>query len=427
LPATAYGVIAVALIVQLALALGGAAGLPETLARTYFQSADGPVRARALVALALATSLVVALLAELAGPAWSRALLDLPYDAPVRLAVWSSVPLAGLLTAQALLRATDRPRAFLASAVVGTAGAQALGLAFVALGDPTPTTYLFGVTVGVAVAAAIAVVASGIAVRGLADLVFVRSTLRLSVPTVAHSLGAYVIWAGNRAVVNHLEGSAAAGRFQVAFLVGGLTVLFVSAIYGAWSPIVFGVAEERRWSTLADTTDAVYRVAAIGAAATAVGAPVALVVLTPPEYEPLDLAPVSALVALSAVPFVMYCANLQVILWHGRTLALAWLTPLVAAVNVAANFALIPILGLRGAAVATVIAYVLQALALRAFAQRLRDVPWRRRAFVEACVLTVGAVAAGVVLPTGGAWLALRAAAALALAALLAGAAARMR
>ncbi len=427
LPASAYGVVAVALVVQLALGLVGAAGFPETMPRTYFASAEGPSRARAVLGIVLVTASAAALVAELSGPLWSPALLDAQYDATTRLAVWSSVPLALLLTVQAFLRASDRAAAYLLSAVLGSAGAQAAGLALVLAWEATPTAYLAGVASGLAAAAVHGLTLSGITLRGLADRPFLRASARISLPAVSHGLALYTIWAGNRAVVSHLEGTAAAGRFQVAFLVGGLTVLFVSAIYTAWAPIVFGTPDERRWTTLVETTDAVNQVTAIAAAATAVAAPVALVLLAPDEYEPLELSTVSALVALSAVPFVSYCASLQVVLWHGRTGVLALLTPVAAAVNLGANIVLVPVLGLSGAALATVVSYAVLAALMHLAADRLHRVDWRYGSLARALALTGFAVALSALAPAGGAWLGVRLVVALALAGVLATVVRRLR
>ena len=403
-----YGVVAVAIVVQLVLALVGAAGFPETLARTFFKFEDGPERARALVAVTVGTSVAVAVVAEVTGAAWSPGLLDLEYSTALRVAVWSSVPFAILITAQAVLKASDQARDFLATAAVGTAGAQVLGVAFLALVERSPAAYLGGMASGVTLAAVVALKAAGVSTRPLREAAFLRSSFRVSLPTVSHGLALYLVWAGDRAVVNRIEGSGAAGRYHVAYLVGGLTILFVSAIYNAWTPIVFGSPEDRRWIALADTTDAVYRVASLTAGVTAIGAPLALLALTPPEYRPLDLAIVSSIVALSVLPFVAYTANVQVVLWHGRTLVMAWVTPLVAAVNVGLNFTLVPSLGLVGAAVASVGSYALLAILMGAAARRLASVPWRSASVVEATLMSAGLVGAAVVAPTGGSWLVVR-------------------
>lgn len=414
-----FGVVAVALVAYSLLAVAGAAGLPETIPRTYFKSDSGPRDARALVATAGAFALSIALVAELTGPLWSEALFDLEYAAPLRIAVWSAAAYAVLITAQAVLRSEDRAGRFVATAIVGTAGAQGLGLAFLALGNAEPETYLAGVAVGIVLAAALAIGFAGVSARGLTDGALIRSTLRVSLPIVAHGLSLYLLWSGSRAVLSRSLGPEEAGRFHVAFLVGGLAILVVSAAYNAWAPIVFAAPDARRWEALADTTAALQRVAAVLAATSAVAAPLVLLILVPSAYDPRDLTPISGIVALSVVPFVAYCGGMHVLLWHGRTLVIAAATTLAALVNIGVNLALVPSLELYGSAIATLVAYSLQAALIRWQARGVASVPWRRRATVEAVVVTGVLCGLGAVAPTTGAWLVLRGVGVLGLAAWL--------
>ena len=414
-----FGVVAVALVAFSLLAVAGAAGLAETIPRTFFKSESGPRDARALVATAAAFALSVALVAELTGPFWSEAFLDLPYTAPLRVAVWSAAPFAVLITAQAVLRSEDRAGRFVATTVVGTVGAQALGLAFLVFWTDEPAAYLGGIGLGILAAAGFAVASAGVSVRGLTDGALVRATLRISLPIVAHGLALYLLWSGSRAVLSRVLGPEEAGRFHVAFLVGGLAILVVSAAYNAWAPIVFASPEERRWEALADTTAALHRIAAVLAATSALAAPLVLLVLVPSSYDPDGISPISALVALSVVPFVAYCAGMHVLLWQGRTLVIAAATMLAALVNIGLNFALVPSLELYGSAVATLVAYTLLALLIRWRATGLASVPWRRRATLEAAAVAGVLCTLGAVLPTTGAWLVLRGVGVVALAAWL--------
>jgi O-antigen/teichoic acid export membrane protein len=426
LPLAVYGEVAVALVAQLVLALAAAVGLPDILARVFFKTADGPQRAASLVVLVVGSSVVVAGLALATGQYWSPAILGLDYGLPIALAVVTCVPLATLLTAQALLRAQNRSVAFLTSAAIATAGAQTTGLLLVLIWQKTATAYLTGILLGTALAAVLTVAFSGVAIVPLRDVAFVRSTLRTSLPVVLSSVALYVIWAGNRAVLTRLEGSQAAARFQVAFLVGGLTILLISAVYSAWSPIVLG-AGERRWTTLAETAPVVYRMAAIAAGATALVAPLALLVIAPSSYAPRDLASTSAIVAAAAVPFAAYCANLNVVLWHGRTLALAGATAASACANVGLSFALIPRYGLNGAATGSALSYALQAVLVWLIARRLAVVPWIRPPLLQAAVGSAAAIVIAVLLPMTPLWLGIRLVAGLGLIAWLAHSALRLR
>jgi O-antigen/teichoic acid export membrane protein len=241
-----------------------------------------------------------------------------------------------------------------------------------------------------------------------------RESFAVGLPTIPHSLGIYVLAAGDRVIVERLEGLAAVARFHVAYIAGSLGIFLLSALNNAWSPVVFGARDEDRWQVLADTSAAVWRVGALAAGALALGAPAGLLVLAPASYDRAALAEVTAIVAASAIPMVLYLSNVHIVFWLARTGVLAWVTPLSAAANIGLNLLLIPALGLTGAAIATLITYVLQAVVIRWRASRLADVPWRVRPAVQAALIGAALVGLALLLPATGVWVALRAVAAVA-------------
>jgi O-antigen/teichoic acid export membrane protein len=243
----------------------------------------------------------------------------------------------------------------------------------------------------------------------------VRDALAIGTPTLPQSLAFYALWAGDRAIVQRVSGLAAAGRYQAAYPIGGLGILLVSALNNAWGPMIYGARDEERWPLLADTAHAVYRFAALLAGALALGAPLALLAVVPASYGRHELSQVSALVALAAVPYVGAVANLHVLYWRRRTRPLAWTAVIAAASNLALTAAFLPPFGLRGAALATIVSYSLHALLLRDRARRLARVPFRRWSAAQSLLLAAALVGLALVLPEGGAWLAVRGLAAIAL------------
>jgi O-antigen/teichoic acid export membrane protein len=217
-----------------------------------------------------------------------------------------------------------------------------------------------------------------------------------------------VLAAGDRLLVERILGLDAAGRYQIAYLVGALGLTALQAINNAWAPMVHRAAEAERWNLLADTTAVVYEIGALLAALIAIGGPVALSVLAPSSYDLTALSPVTAVVAMCALANVMYLSSAHIAFQKKRTAILAWSTPVAALVNIALNLVLLRIWGLTGGAVATLVGYVLWAGLVRRAASRLQAVPWKRDVEVRcwwtgAALATVGAVA-----PAEGGWLAVR-------------------
>lgn len=429
LPPREVGVVALAVVVQSVLGVVAAAGLPNAIFRVFFKGKEGPRRARLLLRYCLLGAILTAAVAQLTGPLWSRVFTDLGYGVALQLAIWSAVPLAVLMCSQALLRAEDRAGRFVVTMAGATAFAQALGLAVVAGTDMGAAGYVLGLLAGQSVAAGLAAVWAGLGTspfRGTEGLM--TETLRVGFPTVPHSLAIYVLAAGDRVIVEGQLGLGAVGQYQVAYAVGALVLALLTAFNNAWDPIIYGEREERRWATLAETRAVLYQLGGMVSAALAIGAPLALLLAAPGEYDPFGLVPVTSVVVLSAVPMVSYLASAHVLIWEGRTGVMAWSTPLAASVNIGLNLALIPVFGLEGAAVATVLAYGLLALLTRRAARHLALVPASTRALLTAAAWAGTGTTASLVLPADGIWLAVRTLAALCIgAAILRFAASRLR
>lgn len=417
-----YGTITAALVVQAILGTAAAVGSPAAVSRTYFRR-HGPVGARALIGATALAALALAVLAELTGPLWSQIFDGIDYGAELRLAVVSSVPIAVTLAAHTFLQAADRAGTFVAVAATATAGAQGLGLLIALLGGG-PVGYLAGVTAGLYAAMAIAWLAAGIdfaplrRAAGGRDLL--RGALLVALPTIPSTLALYLLSAGDRVIVERLEGLSAAGAYYIAYAVGSLGIFLVTAVNSAWGPILFGSEEDRRWPLLAESAVEVARVVALANAALALGAPIALELFAPAEYDLSGLGAVSALIAASGLPYLWYATSYNVIVWRGRTGILGLATPVTAAANLGLCALLIPPLGVEGAALATLLAYLLLALLTWSRSRSLADIPWDLRALAVASIPVLVAVPLALLLPDDGVWLGVRgvAAAALGLAAL---------
>jgi O-antigen/teichoic acid export membrane protein len=405
-----YGLITAALVVQAVAATVAAFGAPAAVQRTYFRR-GGPEGARALICAVAAAAVLFAVLAELTGPLWSQVFEGVDYGAELRLAVLAAVPNAIMLAAQTFLQAAERARIYVICAVISTAGGQVLGLALTLL-DHGATGYLAGIAIGFWAGAIVAWFAAGFdaeplrRARGGRDLL--RRALLVGLPTVPSALALYLLSAGDRVVVERLEGLAAAGAYYIAYAVGSLAIFLVTALNTAWGPILFGVDRKDRWTLLAASAVEVTRVVALAAAALAVGAPIALELFAPADYAIDGLGTVSALIAVSSVLYVWYITSYNVILWRGRTGTLAWATPLSTAANLGLCAALIPPMGLEGAALATFVSYGLLALLTWGRARTMADVPWDVGALARSAAPAAIGLALALALPDDGGWIALR-------------------
>ncbi len=395
-----FGTVAVVTIALQLVGLAVTLGLPSAITLEHLTGgADGPERAGRLVTATVVVAVGLAAVVSLAGLVAAVDGVDRPLWT---VAAWGIVPVAVLAAVQAQLRAAGRPGRFVAATGLIALGGPLAGLAVVALGHDSAVGYLAGLVVAglMGAVAALALASPGRPGFG-ADLL--RPALAVGLPLVPHAVALYALLAADRLVIEHVLGPGAAGRYQVAYLVGSAGVSLLTAVNNAWAPLVLGTGEEERWPLLAGTTADLERVVVAVVAATALLAPFALRIAAPTSYDTTTLVGVVAVVGASALPVCWYLAAGHVLLARRRTVLLGWTTPLVAALSLAVLWVVLPDGGLVAAALVTVAAYGALALLVRRRADALALVPWDRRGHGLAAVGVVAAVVVGVALPATGA------------------------
>lgn len=359
LSAKSYGTIAAAVVVFTTVSLVGAAGLPEAASRTFFEGERGPLDAHRLVAAIVVLAAGVALVADLTGPLWAS-FFSLRYSGVVRLAVWGGAAGSVMLGSQSLLRTTDRAWRFLIVSAVASVGAQLLGLGLT-IAFRTPVAYMAGLTIGTAAAALVGIAFTRSVSHGLPGLRRLGSGLALGLPLIPHGLAVYLLASVDRIAIASVIGLAATGRYQVAYAIGGIGVALVTAMNLAWIPLLLGAEKRVQQEILATTSRMVHRFGVVVVGVLALAAPLGLLASAPASYGRDTLVPVSAIVAFSALPYATLSTYFNIVFMNGRTRVMAVAAPIAAAVNFALNLLLLPVVGLVGAAAATVLAYALLA------------------------------------------------------------------
>ena len=406
-----YGRVTVVVAVVAVLAPAIALGLPAAIPRLFFGAEDlaapGPQMARKLVGTCAAAAALGAAATAATALLWGSWLE--PVDRlSLLIGIATALPLIVLGATMSVLQVEQRPVPYIVVSLVGSAGAQVLGIAALLLVEASPTAYLGGYAAGVSAAALAGAMLSGTLTAGIADARTIRAALAIGAPTIPHAMAIFVLALGDRLVIQSIDGTVAVGRYQVAYALGALPIALLAALQTAWVPITFGAAEDRRWDDLASSAAVISRLGAVLVAALVVLSPVGLAALAPASFDPGKLEAVCALVALGALPWCIYLPMSQVLFWERQTKPLLWVTPAAAVANLVLAAVLLPPFGLEGAAAATFLALALQAVLLERVTRRMAPVPWRWRAMlgnVAAGALTVGVVLA---LPGGAAGALLR-------------------
>jgi O-antigen/teichoic acid export membrane protein len=412
----AFGLIATALIVTNLLAVTVDLGLSRAVMRRYFRGAAGPCEARRLLTLTVLVTVAVTVVIDVAGPAWSRIFADVPYGTELRVAVWGAAAVAVRNGAQSILRAEDRTGWYLAMMMLSTAGAQVLGVVLLWSSGGVPAAYLGGLAAGAAVAALVGLVVSR-ATPALARHDVAGWGLRFAGPVLVAEASAVAIWFGDRVIIERLLGLEAVGRYQIAYTLGAVTLMITMAISQAWAPLIHAAAPGDRGRFTAQSRRGLLQVVGYAAVALGLASPLGLVILAPSSYEPTNLVPVVAVVAAAALPLVAQQAATHLIADAERTSLLASRGLLAVVLNLSLNVVLVPVVGLLGAAVATLLTYVGYAVLVTRAASAIAgaESPLMRSTWISVGV----GVVAGALLPTGGLWLGLRLFAAVAVGVLL--------
>jgi O-antigen/teichoic acid export membrane protein len=307
--------------------------------------------------------------------------------------VWiMRVALIGVWVAGALyliqdqLRWQGRPRVF--AIVTGTAAIVTTG---------TTAIYVFvlnggavGVIAGQLSGATAALLVALACSPGIYQLRFkwekARVMLAFSIPLVPSSLGVFLNIYADRLAIQHEESLAAVGVYGIGFRLAIVVSLLLLGVQGATTPLVLAHhSEPETPRELAQVFRLFWAVGCITFLVLSIFAEPLVRILSAPSY----------FAGASVVPFLVAAIFLAGLYVFAPGPTIAGRTRMFAAVNVAAGllnlalaFGLVPLLGIRGAGVATLAASTLMFASMMWLSQRLYPVPhdWVR--------LTMGAAAA---------------------------------
>lgn len=382
-------------------------GLPFATQKV-FAGQDGDRRARGVLAVSVAFGVVGSVLVILSAPAWGPAVgLDRVLDA--RLAALWGACFALTWTCLAMLRSKERLGIVIVIGGLQSLGAQALGVSLLFLWAPDVESYLCGVIVCQAAAALCGLLALRPDWSALAAIRRHGRAFAFGLPMVPQQLSVFILFAGDRIVIRHDVGSAATGRYSVAYNVGSLGVLLLVFVNQAWIPRIYALTDRlARSRLLASSRDMMSLLLVPVMCGLAAAAPVVLRLWAPQSFGPTALTSIVAIVAAATIPYGLFLSNVRALMSEAMTGRVALVTAVGALVNIGLNILMVPPFGIVGSAVATVISYVLLAGLTRPPKRAGLTIPGtslRSGAIILSGLAITLAMAA---LPTSNAWLAVR-------------------
>jgi O-antigen/teichoic acid export membrane protein len=360
-----FGILAAVIALHQVLTVVAVFGIDQALVQQRAEDDTDTVARRLITAgTAYATILTIAL--GLTIPWWGVLLGFEGYSSLLTAAVLWTAPGAAVQLMLALLLSQDRFRAFAMVSCLSAVGGQVFGIALLFTHGRSAGIYAWGGVISQCAGMLLGVVLTRPAVRGALDWQVTRRAVQLGLPITISGLFLFVLNAGDRVVIQRLLGPSEVGRYQVAYTVGYVVVIVIGLVGQAWMPRIVEIRDlARRLRLTARSRDELYRLLMPIVLGITLGAPVALRIVAPPSFMPDSLVVVVFLVALSAFPVAASGATGRLLIADRRARPLAVIAGVAAVVNVVLNFLLLPVMGIAGAALATLVAFGLQALLQR--------------------------------------------------------------
>lgn len=219
--------------------------------------------------------------------------------------------------------------------------------------------------------------------RGHLSLAFaaplLKDALGFGLPKVPHGLFVQIQNLADRKILDLFLSRADVGLYQMGYTLGTAVKFPLSAFEPAWGPFLYAeIKKPDAPRTIARLATVAFAVFALCATAVATLGGEALTILTPYSPEFRAAAPVIPVVACAYLFHGIFLLTSVGIGISKRARYYPMVTAVVAAVNVGANFALIPRFGMMGAAWATLASYAVMAGMGAVLSQRLYAIPFER-------------------------------------------------
>jgi len=213
------------------------------------------------------------------------------------------------------------------------------------------------------------------------DRALLRQMNTFGMPLVPAALALWAINFIDRFVIQLLKGESEVGVYSLAVRAASVIVFLLVAFRLAWPAFAYSIEDDSvAKRTYAYVLTYLLFICAWISVALGVLAPWIVKVLAPTNPDFHDAADAIGILAFGATAFAGYTV-LAIGVGRARRTQFNWIvTGTAAAVNTGLNFALVPAYGMMGAAVATLVAYVVLFLGMNYAAQRVYPVPyqWRR-------------------------------------------------
>jgi O-antigen/teichoic acid export membrane protein len=231
-----------------------------------------------------------------------------------------------------------------------------------------------------------------------------RQMQRFGLPLVPSGLALWAVDFADRFLLLKLKNTAEVGLYSVGVRVTTAILLLLLALRTAWPAFAYSIKEDQEAKrTYSFVLTYVLFFSCWASLALSLLAPWIVRALTTPTFYPGSR--VVPILAFGATAFIAFNV-MSIGIGRAKQTQFNWVvTGIAAVVNIGLNFVLIPPYGMIGAAVSTLVAYVVMFVGMTVRAQQVFPVPyqWRRVALVTAAAVGLTVLGKALRVPLAGA------------------------
>lgn len=354
-----FGRVAAALVLMQVMVVLAGCGLQVAVQRRFADR--GAAAATGLLTVSvLAAAFVTGVVLATSGQ-WKGPLGFAHSGVAVELAILWAGSSAVTASCLGLLRSQDRLTAFTVVSLTQSVLAELTSLVLILTLGRTAEMFLVGQLSAQLVAGLTAVLLTRPRRLHRGDGQLIRTGLAYALPLVPATLGSVLLNAVGTLLVQRYLGSGAVGRYAVAATIGSIPILVLGAVDAMWLPRIFALDDEAdRHAVLAASRDALFRLLGPVMVGLALASPLVLRVWAPAEFHTDELLLLTALIIVSAVPYATMLSSRRDLMARSSTVSIAAATLLAVAANICLNAILLPVVGIMGAALASLAGFGVQ-------------------------------------------------------------------
>lgn len=207
---------------------------------------------------------------------------------------------------------------------------------------------------------------------------------RYALPLIPYMLSLTLLSQFDRVLIDRFFGKEATGLYSLAYNVGVLLLMLVTAVLNAFTPAFFEALNRRDAQRVRQDARTIFAFSLLLTVGLVLFGKDAATLILPARYAAgFSLIP---LVALSGLCFVVFQIWVRILAFSHRTYAISVIAVLCTALNIGMNLWLLPLYGYQIAAATTLLAYIAMSALCVAAVNRLQDIVrvrlWRESAYI---------------------------------------------